>query len=378
MMKEEDTMNTFCGEELGKFGFGLMRLPRNDDKTIDTEMTSEMVDRFLAAGLKYFDTAYVYEGSEAAAKKALVDRHPRDSFFLTSKLNANAAKDEADAKNQIYVSLERTGAGYIDFYLLHALSAGNKDKFDAYGLWDYVKELKEKGLVRHYGFSFHDSPELLDELLTEHPDVEFVQLQINYADWEDPTVQSRRCYEVASKHGKPVVVMEPVKGGTLANPPQSVKDIFKAADPKASTASWAIRFAASLENVKIVLSGMSNVEQMEDNLSYMKDFKPLNEEEMKVIAEAQEALKQIEQIPCTACHYCTGGCPMQIDIPQLFKVMNRDLLFGDHEDSRRRYANAVKDGGTAGSCIHCLQCEGECPQHIEITSWLEKIAEAFE
>ncbi len=378
MMKEEDTMNTFCGEELGKFGFGLMRLPRNDDKTIDTEMTSEMVDRFLAAGLKYFDTAYVYEGSEAAAKKALVDRHPRDSFFLTSKLNANAAKDEADAKNQIYVSLERTGAGYIDFYLLHALSAGNKDKYDAYGLWDYVKELKEKGLVRHYGFSFHDSPELLDELLTEHPDVEFVQLQINYADWEDPTVQSRRCYEVASKHGKPVVVMEPVKGGTLANPPQSVKDIFKAADPKASTASWAIRFAASLENVKIVLSGMSNVEQMEDNLSYMKDFKPLNEEEMKVIAEAQEALKQIEQIPCTACHYCTGGCPMQIDIPQLFKVMNRDLLFGDHEDSRRRYANAVKDGGTAGSCIHCLQCEGECPQHIEITSWLEKIAEAFE
>lgn len=378
MRKEEDTMNTFCGEELGKFGFGLMRLPRNDDKTIDTEMTSEMVDRFLAAGLKYFDTAYVYEGSEAAAKKALVDRHPRDSFFLTSKLNANAAKDEADAKNQIYVSLERTGAGYIDFYLLHALSAGNKDKYDAYGLWDYVKELKEKGLVRHYGFSFHDSPELLDELLTEHPDVEFVQLQINYADWEDPTVQSRRCYEVASKHGKPVVVMEPVKGGTLANPPQSVKDIFKAADPKASTASWAIRFAASLENVKIVLSGMSNVEQMEDNLSYMKDFKPLNEEEMKVIAEAQEALKQIEQIPCTACHYCTGGCPMQIDIPQLFKVMNRDLLFGDHEDSRRRYANAVKDGGTAGSCIHCLQCEGECPQHIEITSWLEKIAEAFE
>ncbi len=378
MRKEEDTMNTFCGEELGKFGFGLMRLPRNDDKTIDTEMTSEMVDRFLAAGLKYFDTAYVYEGSEAAAKKALVDRHPRDSFFLTSKLNANAAKDEADAKNQIYVSLERTGAGYIDFYLLHALSAGNKDKYDAYGLWDYVKELKEKGLVRHYGFSFHDSPELLDELLTEHPDVEFVQLQINYADWEDPTVQSRRCYEVASKHGKPVVVMEPVKGGTLANPPQSVKDIFKAADPKASTASWAIRFAASLENVKIVLSGMSNVEQMEDNLSYMKDFKPLNEEEMKVIADAQEALKQIEQIPCTACHYCTGGCPMQIDIPQLFKVMNRDLLFGDHEDSRRRYANAVKDGGTAGSCIHCLQCEGECPQHIEITSWLEKIAEAFE
>ena len=198
--------NTFCGEELGKFGFGLMRLPRNEDGTINTDETAEMTDRFLEAGLKYFDTAYVYEGSEAAAKVALVDRHPRDSFFITSKLNANAAKDEADAKNQINVSLERMGTDYIDFYLLHALSKKNVDKFENYGCWEYVKQLKEEGKIRHYGFSFHDSPELLDEILTKHPDAEFVQLQINYVDWEDPIVESRRCYEVAAKHGHGAVL----------------------------------------------------------------------------------------------------------------------------------------------------------------------------
>ena len=371
-------MDNFCGEELSKFGFGLMRLPRNEDGTINTDLTAQMADRFLEAGMKYFDTAYVYEGSEEAAKKALVSRHDRSEFFLSSKLNANAAKDEADAKNQIRVSLERTGAGYFDFYLLHALSRNNADKYDAYGCWDYVKQLKEEGLVRHYGFSFHDSPEFLDELLTKHPDAEFVQLQINYADWEDANVQSRKCYEVASKHGKPVIVMEPVKGGTLANPPETVKAVLKAADPDASPASWAIRFAASLDNVKIVLSGMSNLEQMEDNLSYMADFKPLDEAEQKVIADAQEALRQIPQIPCTACRYCTGGCPMQINIPEIFRIMNRYMLFGDLNDAKRRYAHLTKDGGLASSCIGCLQCEGECPQHIEITEFLHKAAETLE
>jgi predicted aldo/keto reductase-like oxidoreductase len=219
---------------------------------------------------------------------------------------------------------------------------------------------------------------MLEELLTKHPDAEFVQLQINYADWDDPVVQSRRCYEVAKKHGKPVVVMEPVKGGTLANPPQSVREVLTQAAPDASPASWAIRFAASLENVRIVLSGMSDLGQMEDNLSYMKDFRPLNEEEQKVIAKAQEELKKIPQIPCTACRYCTGGCPMQINIPELFKTMNRELLFGNHEDAKKRYDRQTRDGGKASSCIHCLQCEGECPQHINITEWLEKIAEAYE
>ena len=371
-------MSTFCGEEIGKLGFGLMRLPRNEDKTINTDEMSVMVDRFLDAGLKYFDTAYVYEGSEEAAKIALVQRHPRESYFITSKLNANAAKDEADAKNQINVSLERLGAGYIDFYLLHALSEKNVDIYDAYGLWDYMKQLKEEGKIRHIGFSFHGSPELLDRLLKEHPEAEFVQLQINYVDWEDPIVQSRRCYETAVKYNVPVVVMEPVKGGTLAVPPQSVREILEKASDTMSIASWAIRFVASLENVKIVLSGMSNLAQMDDNLSYMKDFQPLNEAEQAVIKDAQEAFAKIPQIPCTACHYCTGGCPMQINIPELFKVMNRYMLFHQEEDAKRRYAGVTAEGGKAGDCIGCLQCEGECPQHIHITEWLGKIAEAFE
>ena len=371
-------MSTFCGEEIGKLGFGLMRLPRSEDKMINTDEVAVMADHFLAAGLKYFDTAYVYEGSEEAARTALIRRHPRDSFFITSKLNANAAKDEEDAKNQIYVSLERLGTDYIDFYLLHALSENNEKKYEEYGLWDYMKQLKAEGKIRHIGFSFHGTPELLDRLLEEHPEAEFVQLQINYVDWDDPIVQSRRCYETAVKHGRPVVVMEPIKGGTLADPPKSVKDILDQAGSPLSTASWAIRFAASLDNVKIVLSGMSNLEQMDDNLSYMADFRPLDEAEQEVIRKAQEAFRALPQIPCTACHYCTGGCPMQIDIPNLFKIMNRDMLFGNHDDSRRRYANATKDGGNAGSCIGCLQCEGECPQHIQITDWLGRIAEAFE
>ena len=257
-----------------KLGFGLMRLPRLENGSIDIEQTSRMTDAFLAAGGRYFDTAYVYEGSEEAARKALVERHPRDSYYLATKLNAGEGfcQNAEEAKAELRTSLERTGAGYFDFYLLHALGQKNVDRYNSFGLWDFVKEIKEEGLVRHYGFSFHDSPEFLDQLLTEHPDVEFVQLQINYADWEDPVVQSRACYEVAKKHGKPVVVMEPVKGGTLADPPQALKDIFEKELPDASPASWAIRFVASLDNVMMVLSGMSSMEQMEDNLSYMKDF----------------------------------------------------------------------------------------------------------
>jgi len=365
---------------LPKLGFGLMRLPRLEDGTIDVEQTKVMVDHFLDAGLKYFDTAYVYEGSEEATKKALVERYPRESYYLTSKLNAGdwAAKDAESAKKELEISLERTGAGYFDFYLLHALSKNNIGNYDKYGIWDFVKEAKEKGLVKHYGFSFHDQPEVLDEILTNHPDVEFVQLQINYADWDNPAVNSRKCYEVCVKHGKQVVVMEPIKGGTLANPPKQIREIFEEADPNASVASWAVRFAASLENVMVVLSGMSNIAQMDDNISYMKDFKPFNEDEKAVIEKAQEVLRSIEQIPCTGCHYCTGGCPMQIRIPDIFTAMNQKLIFDNMEGASRRYASVTKDGGLASSCIHCLQCEDACPQHIEITSWLEKAAEVFE
>ena len=319
-------MKEYFGTNIPKLGFGMMRLPRLEDgTTIDIEQTKVMVDKFMEAGLIYVDTAYVYNGSEEAVRKALVERYPRDKYFLTSKLNAGnwAAKNAEEAKAELQISLERTGAGYFDFYLLHALSKDNIDNYENYGIWDYVKEAKEKGLIRHYGFSFHDKPEVLDEILTKHPDAEFVQLQLNYADWDNPSVQSRGCYEVCLKHNKPVVVMEPVKGGTLANPPQAVKDLFKKEAPDMSVASWAIRFAASLDNVMVVLSGMSNIEQVEDNVSYMKDFKPLSEHEQEVIKQAQDILASIDQIPCTACHYCTDGCPMQIKIPDMFAAMNR-------------------------------------------------------
>ena len=364
----------------GKLGFGLMRLPRLEDGTIDVPQTAEMVDRFMAAGLTYFDTAYVYGGSEEATKAALVDRYPRESYTLTTKLNAGAAKDEEDAKQQIYRSLERTGAGYFDFYLLHAIMSKNLHLYDEYHLWDYVRELKEKGLIRHYGFSFHHSPEILEDLLTKHPDVELVQLQINYADWENPDVCARECLEICRKHGKPVVIMEPVKGGALADPPQVVKDVFLAADDKASIPSWAVRFAASQEGVMMVLSGMSNIAQMEDNISYMAvdKFCPLNEEEEKVIAAAQKALAEIPQIPCTACRYCTPGCPMQIPIPDIFSAMNRVMVYNQLEAAKRNYSEDTKDKGKASDCIQCGQCEFQCPQHISIIEKLQECAALLE
>ena len=373
-------MTKYFEAEIPKLGFGLMRLPKKEDGSFDIEQISRMADSFLDAGLKYFDTAYVYQGSEDAIRQALVERHPRESFYLTSKLNSGAwaAPNEQAAKDQLRISLERTGAGYFDFYLLHALSKDNIGLYEKYGIWDFVKEAKEKGLIRHYGFSFHDTADVLDQILNDHPDAEFVQLQINYADWEDINVQSRKCYEVCVKHNKPVVVMEPVKGGTLAVPPQEVCDLMKEANPDASCASWAIRFAASLPQVMVVLSGMSTYEQMQDNISYMADFKPLDESEQAVIKKAQEVLDSIPQIKCTSCRYCTNGCPMQINIPAIFSAMNRNLIYGQINDAKRRYKNATKEGGLASSCIHCLQCEDACPQHIEITSWLEKAAEQLE
>lgn len=363
-----------------KLGFGLMRLPKVEGTNdIDVEHTKKMVDAFIEAGGKYFDTAYVYEGSEEATKAALCERYPRESYYLANKLNASdfACKSEEEAKNEIHVSLERTGAEYFDFYLVHGIDETNKEKYEKYGIWEYVRQLKEEGLIRHYGFSFHDSPELLEELLTEHPDAEFVQLQINYSDWEDHLIASRRCYEIATQHGKPVVVMEPVKGGALADPPQKVKDILQQANPDASPASWAIRFAASLPNVMMVLSGMSNLEQMEDNLSYMRDFQPLSEEEQQVVEAAREALLQFDRIACTGCHYCTPGCPMEIHIPEIFAVMNVYKMYGDLNEARRDYGWRPK-GAKASECVQCGQCEDACPQHLPIISLLEEVVETLE
>ncbi|MCR4672302.1 MAG: aldo/keto reductase [Lachnospiraceae bacterium] len=371
-------MDRYLGESTPKLGFGLMRLPKLEDGKIDIEQTKKMVDMFMEAGCTYFDTAYVYDKgkSEAAARAALVDRYPRESYTLCTKLNAwLGSPDEAAAKQELYTSLERTGAGYFDYYLLHAIQRNNWETYEKYGLWDFVKEQKEKGLIRNWGFSFHADPELLEQLLTDHPDVDFVQLQINYADWENPKVASRECWEICKKHGKPVTIMEPVKGGALADPIPAVKDLFREAAPEMSFASWAIRYAASLDYVIAVLSGMSNIAQMQDNLSYMKDFVPLNDEEKTVILKAQAALAADSSIPCTACHYCTEGCPMDIPIPEIFAVKRRVTGFSSAEKVKAEYASVTESHGKASECIQCGQCEGACPQQLPIISLLEQCAE---
>ena len=372
-------MSDYLGKETGKLGFGLMRLPKlADGTTTDIEQVKKMVDLFLESGFTYFDTAFVYGNSEEDTKKALVERHPRESYTLATKLNAwMMCHDEASAKQQFYTSLERTGAGYFDYYLLHALQRSNFKMYDDYHIWDFVKELKAKGLVKHWGFSFHADPALLEEILSAHPDAEFVQLQINYADWENPGVSSRECYEIARRHGKPIIIMEPVKGGALADPIPEVQRILKEANPAASIASWAVRYAASLEGIITVLSGMSNIEQMKDNLSYMKNFSPLSENEYAVIRKAQDALNGNTDIPCTACHYCTDGCPKQIPIPEIFSTANRQRGNADFR-RKREYEVITTDKGKISDCIECGQCEKACPQHIPIIRQLKQCAEIFE
>jgi len=364
-----------------KLGFGLMRLPKNADGTIDVPQTAKMADMFIAAGGTYFDTAFVYDGgaSEAAFKAAVADRYPRGAYTVATKLNAFMApeKNEQSAKQEFYTSLERTGAGYFDYYLLHAIQRSNIHLYDDYGIWDFVKEQKARGLIRHWGFSFHADPALLEELLAAHPDAEFVQLQINYADWENPGVASRRNWEICKAHGKPVIIMEPVKGGILAEPIPAVKDILKAANPDASCASWALRFAAGLDNIMVTLSGMSSLAQMEDNLRFMTDFHPLSDAEQAVIRQAQQALDADKSIPCTACHYCTKGCPMGIPIPEIFNVENRKKG-SPRFRTVREYTIVTQDKGKAGDCIQCGQCESACPQHLPIIQLLQQCRELEE
>ena len=369
------------GEGIKKLGFGLMRLPKiGETDKIDIEQTKLMVDEFLAAGFTYFDTAWAYAGSEDAIRQALVERYPREKFQLATK---NAAwincKTKEDAIAQYETSLKQTGAGYFDFYLLHNLGDSRTIPFDEFDLWNYFLGEKAKGKIKHLGFSFHSTPEQLEEILNKHPEAEFVQLQINYADWESHAIKSRECYEVARKHNKPVIVMEPVKGGLLANPPETVKKVLTGANPNVSCSSWAVKFAADLDGVLVVLSGMSNIEQMRDNLSYMKTFTHLNDDEKKVIARAREELNKLPIIPCTSCNYCAKVCPMHIGISPSFNAMNMYTLYKDLATAKNHNQWFVVGQGlkTANECVKCGACEAACPQHIEIRNELEKVAETL-
>ena len=367
-MTREEIMN------IPKLGFGLMRLPEKDGH-IDIEKTCEMVDMFLAKGYKYFDTAYLYGGgeSERAVKEALTKRHPRDSFYVATKIPNFAIKSKEDMDKIFNEELERTGLEYIDFYLLHNLTSSNIDAFEACDCWEWLKAKKEAGLIKNYGFSCHDGPEFLEKALTEHPDVDFVQLQINYADWEAENVKSGACYETVVKHGVPVMIMEPVKGGTLAQLRPELEEIFKEANPDASVASWAIRYAAGLPGAAVVLSGMSTIEQVEDNLATFENIKPLSDEEMAVIEKVKDIMASADTIPCTSCKYCVDGCPMQINIPGIFSIYNSAKTYGLSARNKSDYEN--RHTAHASDCIACGQCEEICPQHLPIIEKLKEISQ---
>lgn len=366
-----------------KLGFGCMRLPilNGNTEEIDDAQFCEMVDSFILQGFMYFDTAFPYhnEKSEAAVKRCLVDRYPREKFYLADKMPVWLIKEHDDFERIFETQLERCGVDYFDFYLLHALDAGRIKELEENGGFDFIQELKAAGKAKQVGFSFHDSAEVLEEALTRHPEVDFVQLQINYYDWDSESVQSKLCYEVATRHHVPVIVMEPIKGGTLANLAEGPASILRGLSEKASIASYAVRYVASLENVIMVLSGMSDRKQMEDNTSYMRDFVPLNEKEQKAIAQVVEELKNLPTIPCTGCRYCVAGCPKKILIPDMFAAYNNTVQFGDNEVTRRGYARATQEEhGKASECIRCGKCEGQCPQHLQIRDLLADVADTFE
>lgn len=361
-----------------KLGFGCMRLPMKENQ-VDYEQFNKMIDLYMKEGFNYFDTAHGYiEGkSEIAIRECLVKRYPRESYVLTNKLTGTYFKTKEEIRPFFEKQLEHTGVKYFDYYLMHSQDRENYLHFQKTNAYEVAHELKKEGKIKHLGISFHDTAEILEKILTEHPEIEIVQIQFNYIDFKNPSVQSEQVYNVCRKFNKPVLIMEPVKGGGLINLPEAAKKIFDDLGEELSYASYAIRFAASFEGVVKVLSGMSNLEQMQDNITYMKEFKPLEEKEYKAIEKVTEILNNLGGIPCTACRYCVEGCPKKISIPDLFGCYNAKVQFNDW-NSDYYYGIHTKDNGKASDCIKCGKCEKVCPQHLPIRENLDKVAKTFE
>ena len=360
-----------------KLGFGLMRLPEKDG-SVDIEHVSRMVDVYMQAGMNYFDTAYVYHGgnSEKAIKEALVKRWPRDKFMLATKLPAWCLKEPADRDRIFSEQLERCGVDYFDFYLLHSIEdGGNGDTYERLDCFNWALRKKAEGKIRHFGFSFHGSPAYLIQVLDRHPEVEFVQIQLNYADWKNPVVRSGELYEILHARNVPMIIMEPVKGGMLAGLTPELEAMYKAVRPEASVASWALRFVGSLPGVMTILSGMSAEEQVRDNIGTFTNFEPLTDEEWELVGKVRDIMLNVPQIGCTSCRYCTPGCPMNISIPDVFRAVNTMTLYGDVFRPKAFYGGVIGQGhGRAADCIGCGQCESVCPQHLPIIDLLKDAA----
>ena len=360
-------------------GFGLMCLPKDEKGNIDLNHVQYMVDSYMKSGFNYFDTAYVYEGSEAAMKATLVDKYPRESYTIADKLPAWKLNKQEDVLRVFNESLEKCGVDYFDFYLLHSMEKSHYPTYEKYHCFEFLQEMKEKGKIKFIGFSFHDTADLLDEILTKHPEIDFVQLQLNYLDWENGVIQSRKNYEVARKHNKPIIVMESIKGGNLASFPKEIEKIYLDYNSNRSIASWALRYLGSKEGIMTILSGMSSEEQMKDNLNIMLDFNPLTDKEEELVQKVVEKVLSYPTIPCTSCRYCVPGCPLNIQIPDLFTAYNSAKTYG----SSGRYDTYYKDHTSddfnlASACIECGQCEGVCPQHLNIITLLKDVAKEFE
>ena len=369
--------NNLLKANIKKLGFGFMRLPKaNGD--FDLEQINKMVDIFMENGYTYFDTAYVYEGSEEAMRETLVKRHPRDKFTIASKLNMFTVENSDQLVERFNTTCTRLGTDYLDFYLLHGLNEKTNAKAESLGAWEFVSGLKAKGSVRHLGFSFHGPANELRAILEKHPEAEFVQLQINYLDWESEKVQSRAVYEVAREFNVPIIIMEPIKGGSLASDLSPIAPVLKKYNPDVSVSSWALRYAASLEGVLTTLSGMSALDQLIDNVNTVNNLTPLSSEENAIILEAVDIINSIPRIPCTRCEYCVKGCPQNIKIPDLMNLYSNYLIYKTTANINHVYRIHTKDGSLASTCIQCKKCEDICPQGIEITDILKNLADLLD